>query len=190
MTFFQDLGHRITDLVQGEDHDNHHPQQKNVQPDDDHNCLLDDEDEEALEAARQEYSSIKPSPQFRVGPILRFTDIDVERRRWKGSALVVTERHDPPRLVIRHKNKTAHSKPIELDTWEGNIFYRYDIELKIGEEKEKYIEYWFETELGRTVDEPQKWNFYVPSLKSPFNWAFYSCNGFTSDVEDPEKNFH
>jgi hypothetical protein len=58
------------------------------------------------------------------------------------------------------------------------------------EHREKKIEYWFETESGEKVAEPQKWNFQLPALDDGFHWAFYSCNGFTSDVEDPMGNFN
>ncbi|KAG0207139.1 hypothetical protein BGX31_002617, partial [Mortierella sp. GBA43] len=183
------------------DHE-HHVKQLNVQDahghevktDEDGN-LLDDEhcvEDAAIEAARQEYANIRPASQFKAGPVLRFQDIDVGAGKWIGSALIVTDRHDPPRLVIRDatkKKSQAFSRARLLDTWEGNNFYRYDIELKLLTHREKNIEYWFETESGARVDEPQKWNFFVPALDEAFNWAFYSCNGFTSDVEDPEKNF-
>ncbi|KAG0351141.1 hypothetical protein BGZ54_003403, partial [Gamsiella multidivaricata] len=189
------IGHRISDIVKGEDHEQH-AHQLNVQDQNENrNPLLDDDEEvedAAIEAARQEYESIKPSAQFKAGPVLRFQNIEVDRRRWKGSALIVTERQDPPNLVIRDPTKTnlGLARPHLLDTWEGNHFYRYDIQLTLLSHREKNIEYWFETEHGSRVHSPQKWNFFVPALDEPFNWAFYSCNGFTSDVEDPETNFH
>ncbi|KAF8927926.1 hypothetical protein BGZ58_010010, partial [Dissophora ornata] len=190
--FVSDIGHRVSDIIHGEDHEQH-TQNLNVQ--NGHNSLLDDDEEvedAAIEAARQEYESIKPSPQFKMGPILRYQDILVDQRRWKGSALIVTERRDPPRLVIHDptKSQLGYSSPRIVDSWEGNHFYRYDIQLTLLTHREKNIEYWFETEHGRRVQAPQKWNFFVPALDEGFNWAFYSCNGFTSDVEDPETNFH
>ncbi|KAG0246790.1 hypothetical protein B0O80DRAFT_496385 [Mortierella sp. GBAus27b] len=160
------------------------------------NPLLEDKeecDDCTVEAARQEYESIRPSSQFKCGPILRFQDIAVDRRRWIGSVLIVSDKEQmPPRLVIRDptKSRVGHSQPQHLDAWNDNHFYRYDIQLTLMQHREKRIEYWFETENGERVSEPQKWNFYVPAQEEAFNWAFYSCNGFTSDVEDPEKNFH
>ncbi|KAF9430810.1 hypothetical protein BGZ94_003599 [Podila epigama] len=157
--------------------------------------LLDDEEEcedAAIEASRQEYSNIKPAAQFKCGPVLRFQDILVNQRRWIGSALIVTDMVQPPRLVIHDptKSRVGYSLPQHLETWEGNHFYRYDIQLTLMTHREKRIEYWFETENGKKSKTPQKWNFYVPALDEDHNWAFYSCNGFTSDVEDPETNFH
>ncbi|KAF9195462.1 hypothetical protein BGZ51_000037 [Haplosporangium sp. Z 767] len=198
--FVQNVSHRISDMISGEDHDQHvknldvqNPGNTGV--DEDGNPLLDDDEEvedAAIEAARQEYASIKPSAQFKCGPVLRFQDIQVENRRWVGSALIVTDRQDPPRLVIRDPTKArlGYSRARHLDTWEGNNFYRYDIQLTMLSHREKNIEYWFETEDGYRVEQPQKWNFFVPALDEAHNWAFYSCNGFTSDVADPQGDYH
>lgn len=195
--FIQDTVHRVSDLISGEDHE-HHVQ--NLQVTETHheeegaNLLEEEVDVEdlAIEAAKQEYANIKPSAQFKMGPVLRFQDIQVDQRRWIGSALIVTERQDPPRLAIRDptKGQVGYSRPQLLDSWQGNNFYRYEIQLTLLAHREKNIVYWFETEHGRRVAQPQKWNFFVPALDEQHNWAFYSCNGFTSDVEDPETNFH
>ncbi|KAF9427378.1 hypothetical protein BGZ94_005031 [Podila epigama] len=196
--FVQDIGHRISDIISGEDHE-HHVQNLQVAEttyDDDGNPLIDEEEQvedAAIEATRQEYANIKPSSQFKCGPVLRFQDINVEQRRWHGSALIVTDREGtPPRLVLRDptKSRVGFSRPTLLDVWEGNRFYRYEIELTMLNHREKNIEYWFETEHGNRVSAPQKWNFFVPAIDEGHNWAFYSCNGFTSDVKDPEGDFH
>ncbi|CAO3565933.1 unnamed protein product [Mortierella alpina] len=158
--------------------------------------LLDDQeecDDRAIEAARQEYEHIRPADQFKCGPVLRYQDIQVDRRRWIGSVLIVTENEGlPPRLVVRDptKPRVGYSHPRRLESWEGNHFYRYEIQLTLLTHREKRIQYWFETENGERVATPQTWNFHAPALDEAHNWAFYSCNGFTSDVEDPETNFH
>ncbi|KAF9208504.1 hypothetical protein BGZ49_008588 [Haplosporangium sp. Z 27] len=186
--FVSDIGHRISDIVHGEDHEQHFQHEQDTKEDHSHNPLLDDEEVEdaAIEASRQEYSSIKPSAQFKCGPVLRYQDVDVNQRHWVGSVLVVTEQRDHlPRLVLRDptKSQLGYVSARHLDSWQGNHFYRYDIRLSLLNHREKNIEYWFETENGRQVHNPQKWNFFVPALDEGFNWAFYSCNGFTSDVE-------
>ena len=164
--------------------------------------LLDGEDlleDAAIEASRQEYEYIQPSTLFKCGPILRFQDINVKHRRWIGSALIVTDNDEkPPRLCLRDpvKGRIGYSVPSLLETWEGNHFYRYEMQLAMMTHREKKIEYWFEESvIGESGQRPdgyhrQKWNFHVPALEEGHNWAFYSCNGFTSDVEDPETNFH
>ncbi|KAF9145749.1 hypothetical protein BGX30_007061 [Mortierella sp. GBA39] len=158
--------------------------------------LLEDQDQCddcKVEADRQDYSLINPSSQFKCGPILRYQDIHTARRRWIGSVLIVTDKEEqPPRLVLRDptKARVGFSHPRQLENWEGNRFYRYDIQLQLMAHREKKIEYWFEKENGEKVAEPQKWNFYVPALEEGHNWAFYSCNGFTSDVADPEGDHH
>ncbi|KAF9931996.1 hypothetical protein FBU30_009175 [Linnemannia zychae] len=194
--FVSNLAHRVHDFVSGEDHDEHIKYgNKDTDQDAARRAFLEqqeDVEDAAIEATRQEYSNIKPASQFKCGPVLRYQDIKVEKRRWYGSALIVTERRDPPRLVIRDptKSQVGYAYPRLLDSWEGNRFYRYDITLSLLSHREKNITYWFETEHGQHVSSPQKWNFFVPALDEGFNWAFYSCNGFTSDVEDPETNFH
>ncbi|KAF9365180.1 hypothetical protein BGX34_011074 [Mortierella sp. NVP85] len=193
--FVHKIGHKIHDLIAGSDSEDDAVEIKyrdmtvgDPLLDDDEEC-----DDTAVDVVPQDYSAIKPSTQFKCGPILRFQDVLVDRRRWVGSVLIVTDKEDlPPRLVIRDttKSRVGYSHPQHLDTWEGNRFYRYDIQLKLMEHREKKIEYWFETENGEKVAEPQKWNFQLPALDDGFHWAFYSCNGFTSDVEDPMGNFN
>ncbi|GJJ68150.1 hypothetical protein EMPS_00496 [Entomortierella parvispora] len=205
MDFLGDIAHTVSDrishIIHGDEHHENEDQVKNLSVQDPNNAIADrnpllDDDEEvedaAIEAARQEYESIKPSPQFKCGPVLRYQDTLVDQRRWVGSVLVVTDRQDPPRLVIQDptKSQVGYASPRRLETWEGNHFYRYEIQLSLLKKREKNIKYWFETENGRRVQTPQTWNFFVPALENAFNWAFYSCNGFTSDVEDPETNFH
>lgn len=191
--FVSDIGHRISDIIHGEDHDEHMQREQDAKEDNSHNPLLEEEEIEdaIIEEARQEYASIKPASQFKMGPILRFQDTDVDTRRWYGSALIVTERRDPPRLVVRDptKSQLGYISPRHLDNWQGNHFYRYDIVLTLLNHRVKNIEYWFETENNHQTSHPQKWNFFVPALDEPFNWAFYSCNGFTSDVEGEILNF-
>jgi len=205
MDFIGDIAHTVSDrishLIHGDEHHENEDQVKNLtvqdpnNPNANRNPLLDDDEEvedAAIEAARQEYESIKPSPQFKCGPVLRYQDTLVDQRRWVGSVLIVTDRQDPPRLVIQDptKSQVGYSSARKLYTWEGSHFYRYEIQLTLLNKREKNVKYWFETENGRRVQTPQTWNFFVPALDNAFNWAFYSCNGFTSDVEDPETNFH
>ncbi|KAG0044651.1 hypothetical protein BGZ89_005969, partial [Linnemannia elongata] len=91
--FVSDLAHRVHDLVSGEDHDQH---VKNLDvhgknEDDGPNTLLEQQEEvedAAIEATKQEYANIKPSAQFKAGPVLRYQDINVEQRRWIGSVLI------------------------------------------------------------------------------------------------------
>ncbi|KAI8606710.1 hypothetical protein EDD21DRAFT_78537 [Dissophora ornata] len=197
--FVSGIGSKITTLFDHESPNDNGGEADKHRHDNDQkvsNPLLDDQeecDDCRVEAVRQEYEQIRPSTQFKCGPILRYKDIQVDRRRWTGSALIVTDKDAlPPRLVIRDptKSRMGYSQPKHVETWEGNHFYRYDIQLTLMAHREKRIEYWFETENDQRVAQPQKWNFHVPALDENFNWAFYSCNGFTSDVEDPEKNFH
>ncbi|KAF9168829.1 hypothetical protein BGX21_009387, partial [Mortierella sp. AD011] len=187
--FVSNIGHRISDIVHGEDHDEHTQHLPESQLDPTYNPLLEDDEEVEdayIEATRQEYSAIKPSSQFKCGPVLRYQDINVDQRRWIGSILIVSDSRDQPsRLVLRDPTKShlGRVSARHIDSWQGNHFYRYDIQLTLLHHREKNIEYWFETENGHQVQTPQKWNFFVPALEEGFNWAFYSCNGFTSDVE-------
>ncbi|KAG0254608.1 hypothetical protein BG011_005630 [Mortierella polycephala] len=196
--FVSSIGDRISGIFGSSDNDKKEEETVTVIDRDEkvENPLLEDQeecDDCSVDAVHQDFDCISPSSQFKCGPVLRFQDIQVDRRRWIGSALIVTDNEEvPPRLVIRDptKSRVGYSNPRRLDTWEGSKFYRYEIQLTMMAHREKRIEYWFETENGERVAEPQKWNFYIPALDEGHNWAFYSCNGFTSDVEDPETNFH
>ncbi|KAG0366300.1 hypothetical protein BGZ54_005559 [Gamsiella multidivaricata] len=197
--FVSQIGNKISGIFgKDDDQPNHDGTIITIHDRDQHNIdpLLEDPEECEdcnVEAVHQEYERILPAAQFKCGPVLRYQDIQVDRRRWVGSALIVTDKEaQPPRLVIKDptKSRLGYSQPRHLETWQENRFYRYEIQLTLMAHREKRIEFWFETEDGQRAAEPQKWNFYIPALEEGFNWAFYSCNGFTSDVEDPEKNFH
>ncbi|KAG0026777.1 hypothetical protein BGZ82_009301 [Podila clonocystis] len=188
------IGGKISNLFSGEDEKQEVVEHIVVHDKENPSCdpLIDDHEEcedAFIAAARQQYEHIKPSAQFKCGPVLRFQDIQVQQRRWIGSALIVTDKDDPrpPRMIIRDptKSRVGYSMPQHLESWEGNHFYRYEIQLTLMGHREKRIEYWFETENGEKTKTPQKWNFHVPALDENHNWAFYSCNGFTSDVADP-----
>ncbi|KAG0225677.1 hypothetical protein BGW41_004590 [Actinomortierella wolfii] len=199
--FFAHAAEKISDTVRDlftEDatavpHRDYQEEQRPREPvyddDDGQNHLLDDAEEvedSIVDHTPEEYEGIKPSSQFVAGPVLRFQDIDVDQRRYVGSALVVSDSSHPPRLVVRDptKSRVGLSRPTLLDSWQGHHFYRYDIVLTLLGHRGKRIEYWFENA------QHEKWNFHVPALDEAHNWAFYSCNGFTSDVEDPMGNFH
>ncbi|KAF9115270.1 hypothetical protein BGX27_008391 [Mortierella sp. AM989] len=202
--FVSHLGHKISQVFDSDsdketEKDKDQKDQKDQedqedQEDENLDPLLNDKEECEdcpVEHDHQDYGTILPSTQFKCGPVLRYQDIQVDRRCWIGSALIVTDKEGlPPRLVLRDptKSRLGYSQPRHLNTWEGNYFYRYDIQLKLLEHREKKIEYWFETEDGERVENPQKWNFYVPALEEGHNWSFYSCNGFTSDVSEEMLN--
>ncbi|KAI8998013.1 hypothetical protein BC832DRAFT_535157, partial [Gaertneriomyces semiglobifer] len=42
---------------------------------------------------------------------------------------------------------------------------------------------------GGEGDHKNEFTFQVPAMDEPWHWSFYSCNGFSTDTEQPESNY-
>ncbi|TPX68716.1 hypothetical protein SpCBS45565_g02960 [Spizellomyces sp. 'palustris'] len=126
-------------------------------------------------------STLAPALNF-VGPFLRFHDIDTERRAWTGSVLIITRtRPDrPPVCAYSDGTSPAKNAPIrELATYEGNVFYRFDLVVPLTNGGDKAIAY--------TINNGTPYTFYVPPLGADCRVMGMSCNGFSSDVTNPDE---
>jgi len=55
-------------------------------------------------------------------------------------------------------------------------FWRFELSIPVAEDQQT-VEYWI------NGDKQTANTFYLPGLDQPWHWAYYSCNGFTPDVD-------
>ncbi|KAI9102064.1 hypothetical protein DFS34DRAFT_612673 [Phlyctochytrium arcticum] len=116
-----------------------------------------------------------------VGPFLRFTDIDTARQVWSGSVLIVTRRRPdvPPTCTYTdHLSLNTKAKARELTTYGENVFYRFTLDVPLTNDgRDKAVTY--------QVNGGSEYTFYVPPVGVDCRVMGISCNGFSSDVTDP-----
>ncbi|KAI9501545.1 hypothetical protein BX070DRAFT_175769, partial [Coemansia spiralis] len=67
-----------------------------------------------------------------------------------------------------------------LDTYKMTAFYRVDIKVPLDVSNEKKVEY-------RVNNVGPTYKFFVPGQRTPWRFAFWSCNGWSLSVGDKEK---
>ncbi|KAI8643106.1 hypothetical protein BD408DRAFT_365282 [Parasitella parasitica] len=123
------------------------------------------------------------------GPLLRYMEIDYEKRIWRGSCLIVIDSSRPPSLTLllrsnkTHKEKIMHPAQVEtIDIFRNEYyFWRYELLLPLLEEPQT-ASY---TSDAFTVPTKQ-FQFHLPAIQDSMRFMFYSCNGF-SDISQAEK---
>ncbi|KAI9199860.1 uncharacterized protein BJ171DRAFT_517207 [Polychytrium aggregatum] len=130
------------------------------------------------------------------GPFLRYHDVlppnssaPVPSWVWKGSVLVVVHRsvERNPQLAVAIPSIPDERQlldPIVVvgDAPVGFRVLRYDIEIPLTSESQT-IRY------GIDFSEQGTASFVVPAESQSWRWMFYSCNGLSVDVKDPQKNW-
>ncbi|KAL7749549.1 hypothetical protein RI367_005105 [Sorochytrium milnesiophthora] len=115
---------------------------------------------------------------YPTGPFVQFRGTDLSANDANGcnrySILIV----HPPSLaftpVIKVNVKTEIAPPTLLDDSFGYQFWRFDVAIPVTN-KEQIVKY----SVGNL---PEKW-FRVPGADQCWRWAFFTCNGFSPDVD-------
>ncbi|KAF1949594.1 hypothetical protein CC80DRAFT_484076 [Byssothecium circinans] len=131
---------------------------------------------------------IAPTNSVYFGPYLRYTNMDLERGLWLGSILLITNTPHPPTIHI-HQSSDLSPNPRQLkanpiythQTW---IFYRYDIDLKMEEDRAAKWTYAITSHLGCT-----RFEFLVAG-RHETSWRFvaHSGNDFALNVNANERS--
>jgi hypothetical protein len=106
----------------------------------------------------------------RLGPVLRLRDCDQAAKLWRVSALLVTDESDGEPTLSTNNAADIIVTRTNFATEAGLKFWRFDLDVKMGDQ-------------ARTVAyevDGQKWSFAVPRKGSQPNFAYVSCNGFSS----------
>ncbi|POS87941.1 hypothetical protein EPUL_000695, partial [Erysiphe pulchra] len=126
-----------------------------------------------------EMYKITPTNGVYFGPYLRYTNMDITRGIWLGSIMLVTDAIQPPTIHI-HKSldlspNPRQLKPDSIFTHQRWTFYRYNIDLQMGDRSSEKWTYAITSHLGCT-----RYEFLVAG-RYETNWKFiaHSGNDFT-----------
>ncbi|CAI6341448.1 unnamed protein product [Periconia digitata] len=131
---------------------------------------------------------IAPTNSVYFGPYLRYTNMDIERGLWLGSILLITNTPHPPTIHI-HQSADLSPNPRQLKanpiyTHQSWIFYRYDVDLKMEEDRAAKWTYAITSHLGCT-----RFEFLVAG-RYETSWRFvaHSGNDFALNVNANERS--
>jgi hypothetical protein len=118
---------------------------------------------------------IAPTNSVYFGPYLKYINMDLERGVWLGSIMLVTDAPQPPTIHI-HQSVDLSPNPRQLKanpifTHQRWVFYRYDVDLQMGEGPSDKWTYAITSHLGCT-----RYEFLVAG-RYETNWRFISHSG-------------
>jgi len=129
---------------------------------------------------------VAPSNGVYFGPLLRYTNIDLERSLWLGSILIITDVPHPPTIHI-HQSVDLSPNPRQLKanpiySHQRWLFYRYDVDVLMDEHPTKWT-YAVTSHLGCT-----RFEFLVAG-RYETSWRFitHSGNDFALSVNANER---
>ncbi|KAI1390214.1 uncharacterized protein F4822DRAFT_437168 [Hypoxylon trugodes] len=131
---------------------------------------------------------VQPTNGVYFGPYLRYTNMDIEKGVWLGSILIVTDAPQPPTIHI-HLSVDLSPNPRQLiphsiythQRWQ---FYKYDLDLQMGEGGTERWTYAVTSHLGCTRYE------FVVAGRNETNWRFvaHSGNDFAASTSQNERS--
>ncbi|KAH7328757.1 Fso1-like protein [Stachybotrys elegans] len=118
---------------------------------------------------------IQPTNGVYFGPYLRYVNMDLETGTWFGSIMIVTETPQPPTIHI-HLSMDLSPNPRQLQpkviyTHQRWSFYKYDIDLQMGEGGTERWTYAITSHLGCTRYE------FVVAGRHEIGWRFIAHSG-------------
>ncbi|ORY65912.1 uncharacterized protein BCR38DRAFT_456589 [Pseudomassariella vexata] len=130
---------------------------------------------------------VQPTNGVYFGPYLRYVNMDVEKGLWLGSILIVTDAPQAPTIHI-HQSVDLSPNPRQLvphsiythQRWQ---FFKYDIDLQMGEGATERWTYAVTSHLGCTRYE------FVVAGRHETNWRFvaHSGNDFAASTSQNER---
>jgi PhoD related phosphatase/WW domain len=131
---------------------------------------------------------IAPTNSVYFGPYLKYINMDLERGVWLGSIMLVTDAPQPPTIHI-HQSVDLSPNPRQLKanpiyTHQRWVFYRYDVDLQMGEGPGDKWTYAITSHLGCT-----RYEFLVAG-RYETNWRFiaHSGNDFAPSTNQNERS--
>ncbi|KAM3066852.1 hypothetical protein ACMFMG_006999 [Clarireedia jacksonii] len=131
---------------------------------------------------------VAPTNGVYFGPYLRYVNMDMQNGIWLGTILLVTDAPQPPTIHI-HKSVDLSPNPRQLKpnpifTHQRWVFYRYDIDLQMGEGQGDKWTYAITSHLGCT-----RYEFLVAG-RYETNWRFiaHSGNDFAMNTTANERS--
>ncbi|PHH78300.1 hypothetical protein CDD80_7108 [Ophiocordyceps camponoti-rufipedis] len=130
---------------------------------------------------------VQPTNGVYFGPYLRYVNMNVENGTWYGSIMIVTDAPQPPTIHI-HLSVDLSPNPRQLQprvmyTHQRWTFYRYEVDLQMGEGGTERWTYAVTSHLGCTRYE------FVVAGRHETGWRFiaHSGNDFASNTSQNER---
>ena len=118
---------------------------------------------------------VAPTNGVYFGPYLRYVNMDIERGLWLGTIMLVTDAPQPPTIHIHQSVDLSPNprqlKPNPIFTHQRWVFYRYDVDLQMGEGPGDKWTYAITSHLGCT-----RYEFLVAG-RYETNWRFIAHSG-------------
>jgi hypothetical protein len=118
---------------------------------------------------------VVPTNGVYFGPYLRYVNMDMERGVWLGTIMLVTDTPQPPTIHIHQSVDLSPNprqlKPNPIFTHQRWIFYRYDVDLQMGDGPGDKWTYAITSHLGCT-----RYEFLVAG-RYETNWRFIAHSG-------------
>ncbi|CZT47918.1 related to WW domain protein [Rhynchosporium secalis] len=118
---------------------------------------------------------IAPTNGVYFGPYLRYVNMDMERGMWLGTIMLVTDAPQPPTIHIHQSVDLSPNprqlKPSPIYTHQRYTFYRYDVDLQMGDGPSDKWTYAITSHLGCT-----RYEFLVAG-RHETNWRFIAHSG-------------
>lgn len=131
---------------------------------------------------------IQPTNGVYFGPYLRYGNMNIEKGVWYGSIMIVTDTPQPPTIHI-HLSVDLSPNPRQLiphviHTHQRWNFYKYEIDLPMGEQGTERWTYAVTSHLGCTRYE------FVVAGRSELGWRFiaHSGNDFAATTSQNERS--
>jgi hypothetical protein len=131
---------------------------------------------------------VAPTNGVYFGPYLRYVNMDMERGIWLGTILLVTDAPQPPTIHIHQSVDLSPNprqlKPAPIFTHQRWTFYRYDVDLQMGDGPSDKWTYAITSHLGCT-----RYEFLVAG-RYETNWRFiaHSGNDFAMNTSVNERS--
>jgi hypothetical protein len=131
---------------------------------------------------------VAPTNGVYFGPYLRYVNMDFERGLWLGTIMLITDAPQPPTIHIHQSVDLSPNprqlKPNPIFTHRRWIFYRYDLDLPMGEGPSDKWTYAITSHLGCT-----RYEFLVAG-RYETNWRFiaHSGNDFAMNTNANERS--
>jgi hypothetical protein len=131
---------------------------------------------------------VAPTNGVYFGPYLRYVNMDFERGIWLGTIMLVTDAPQPPTIHIHQSLDLSPNprqlKPNPIFTHQRWTFYRYDVDLQMGEGPSEKWTYAITSHLGCT-----RYEFLVAG-RYETNWRFiaHSGNDFALNTNMTERS--
>ena len=135
-----------------------------------------------------EMYKVAPTNGVYFGPYLRYTNMDLERGLWLGSIMLVSDQPQPPTIHC-HQSMDLSPNPRQLKahpihSHQRWIFYRYDLDLRMEDDRAAKWTYAITSHLGCT-----RYEFLVAGrYENSWRFVAHSGNDFGLGVSANERS--